>query len=283
MPSIEVETPPIDTIMMDTIPMDTIPIIDTMEVDTIPVDTMTPPIESTFPSYWIQDNGPRGKIEYTNSRKTYIKTYSNLRTFENDWWYSGVNLTYLPGSNLVSQLTYGEDGSGFYPDKKYFYKNGVLDSIYTERSGGFYSATTKFEYDFSKRCPLVSIENVESSQDFSQYNRTYIFEYTGANCDIKVKVLRDGIIEWTYIYEFDLKPAFLYKKGPLSVYDLTIYTLPIFSKNNIVSLTLLDKDENVVENSSYESVYEYNSINYPVTETRTYANGRVSKFEFFYE
>ena len=228
---------------------------------------ITNKINNYLPSYWKRDGEMRGEIFYDDqNRITEILTYSS---YSQGYWDASFRVdSYSPSG--MKKSTFDSDG-GVTQTNYYYYQDGVLDSI-DNRSGGDLNYV-KYFYSPEQECALDSFHYVW--RDDPPRNTSY--SYSGDNCS------NESSGGWTqdFKYTYDDKIAFMpyreyFERGKLHAFTH-------HSNHNLTEYVVMKKfDGSIFNSNSYTSEFTYNEKNYPITETRTYFDGDVVKYRFFY-
>ena len=220
-----------------------------------------------LPSYWERDGQILGKIFYdVEFRIKMIKTYVN---FEMDYYTSLFDFKSY-GPYGVTESTYVSDG-GTDQKSEYFYKDGLLDSI-SNRAAGWITPIN-FYYSAEKDCPLDSTIFVFDDDP----PVTTRYTYTDENCS----VIKKGENTRDYSMEYDDKRGFLHYRDH---HEKIQYFMESFNpQHNIVKYEeRLFFTGEIIEGDSYTSEYTYNEQDFPISEKRTYYDGDVEEYKFYY-
>lgn len=110
---------------------------------------------------------------------------------------------------------------------------------------------------------------IDGSEYYSQ-----IFEYNGIQCnDTEVA---------TYINDVVIKYVRIRDEGKFAFASTYIRETNISPKHNILSETRYNENDEVEETASFTSIFEYNDLDYPITEVRTFLNGSVQNYTYEY-
>ena len=229
------------------------------------------PTDTTYaellPSYWEKDGEMRGKIFYDEqNRISEIFTYTNY----SHGYYDSELIIEEYGPNGIVETTFNSDG-GLTQKQEYFYVEGILDSIHI-RAGGDQSYV-KFSYSEDPGCNLTSHRYAWEDDPPITSNYTYL----GENCSLDI----EGGGTMNYQIITDDKKEFLYYREHFERHHYHYYTaLP---RHNIIKYEVTRSfDGSIFDSRSYTSEYTYNAQDYPLTEKRTYYNGDMVEYKFYY-
>ncbi len=174
-------------------------------------------------------------------------------------------------SNEIIVNVYSEDDE-FLNSRKYFKVNEEISRFELYNYDGSLSRYFDFYFD-GNNCGYHSLK-VYDRYDELKYRLEVNFGET--NCNKKV-------IRYNELNEVQFSDDIIYdsKDSPFFSYlDENFYRLS--KEHNAKSIIKRDSNGEIENEYSYNSVFEYNSNNYPIKETRNYLNGEQKIFTFEY-
>lgn len=222
--------------------------------------------------------------------------------------------TVLTGDSILHQVKKNSTIIGEYV----YNADHTVSTITSYNDDGSFGCSSSFIYNSSAR--VVKINNVYSNTAYNSYDTCYynsnnqltnLINFCNGVQDHNQAVQYDGsgrmihfyynygggMFGTNYIYGSNFNPLKEYDSGDL-VCDTTYYNydnkknikikgcpglIPDeFSENNIIQQIHNNQSGIAKPTDSYNSIFEYNSNNLPVKETRTYMNNTVVVYEYIY-
>jgi hypothetical protein len=201
-------------------------------------------------------------------------------------------LAYNSDSTIHTITTYENDGS-FSSRSTFIYNQSYLPvKVINEYSDVSFNTYDTCYYNTTNQVFRIGtvIDGIQ------QYVRLIHYDHQGRPDNINISY-SGGMMDYNYVYGTNHNPQKLYTGGDF-VCDTTYYIYDnkrnikikgfpaidadYFADNNITQQIHNDPNGAVKPADSYNSVFEYNSDNLPVKETRTYLNNLVRVYEYFY-
>jgi len=224
--------------------------------------------------------------DFDNSTSGEIQLLRNV-FLGNELLYS---FDYYPDGKLMSQTNFS---GGAISHFAYFeYAN---DTVYKTISGIFSSKSKSYQGN-SNTIVLMEFDNEDNLLFY------YLSNYSSPNCGLTTTDMytRYGQLYTTTKYDYidsncsynskselsngEQKNNYAITKDGKNNYLRSVNTWPSFEKkHNIIEYKKWDADNNLVLNSSYNSVFVYDNNGYPIQESRTSLSGvtKVYNYEYY--
>jgi hypothetical protein len=158
----------------------------------------------------------------------------------------------------------------------------------------------KIEIYYNQSGNTVRIEDISVITNEVNFYALYTLNNSDCNIDMFEFKYPDDETFYTSIYtynglncNYERENIFLSPQDPSRVVvkhdDKNYYGKWVYATNftttfsrNVLENTEFDRDNEVMNDQSYSSVYEYNEDEYPISEVRTYLNGTVENYTYEY-